>query len=301
LIYKGAKALDPEIIGALAFWTKGPVEILIEHPGLREVLELYKKNETVVGIQLSVTGFGGTLLEPGIQSPEDVAAGLEKVLDTGLILPEAVQLRYDPLMVVKAPDGRILRNDTAQAFEKVVSLFAPLGVKTFETKSLLIGKESDDKYHHVWKRMQEAGVTALDIDAVAEVFGDLSEVAVKYGIHLFSCCVKEEQHLPGWTQDSGCLSASRYTQVGKKVFGESWDRLSSFGRSSRLSCQCSNYIDLSNIKAHKKCGSQDAGCIYCTACSKVFGKSIRNMLTKEIEALKNGDREDFYQHLLCSD
>ena len=29
-----AKALDPEIIGALAFWTKGPVELLVEHSGL---------------------------------------------------------------------------------------------------------------------------------------------------------------------------------------------------------------------------------------------------------------------------
>ena len=75
--YQGKpKVLNPEIIGALTFWTKGPVELLIEHPGLREVLELYNSNHAVIGLQLSVTGFGGTLLEPGIQSPEEVAAGL---------------------------------------------------------------------------------------------------------------------------------------------------------------------------------------------------------------------------------
>lgn len=293
-----AKALDPKLIGAVAFWTKGPVEILIDHPGLHDVLKFYHHNETVLGIQLSVTGFGGTFLEPGIQSPEEVAVGLKKVLSSGLISPEAVQLRYDPLMIIKAPDGRILRNDTAQAFEKVVSLFAPLGVKTFETKFLLIGKESDDKYHHVWKRMRETGVTPLDIDDFAKVFGKLSEVADKYDIQIFSCCVKEEQHLPGWTQDSGCLSAARYTRVGKKLFGESWDRLSTVGRSSRLGCQCSHYFDLSNIKGHRKCGSQDAACIYCTACSKVFGNKIKNILTKEIEDFNNGKRDDFYQHLL---
>ena len=120
-------------------------------------------------------------------------------------------------------------------------------------------------------------------------------------MQLFSCCVKEEQNLPGWTQDSGCLSASRYSQVGKKLFGESWDRLSTVGRSSRLGCQCSHYIDLSNIKGHKKCGSQDAACIYCTACSKVFGEKIKNKLAKEIQDFNNGNRDGYYQHLLCSD
>ena len=299
--YQGKpKVLNPEIIGALTFWTKGPVELLIEHPGLREVLELYNSNHAVIGLQLSVTGFGGTLLEPGIQSPEEVAAGLEKVLEIGKISPEAVQLRYDPLIRVEAPDGRILQNDTTRAFEKVVSLFAKLGVRVVETKFLLLGKESDDKYHHVWERMREAGVTPLPIIDISEVFNRLSEVAVKYGMRLFSCCVKEEQNLPGWTQDSGCLSALRYTEVGKKLFGETWDRLSAIGRPSRLGCQCSRYFDLSNIKGHKKCGSQDAACIYCTACSKVFGKSIKNKLTKEIEAFRNSERDDYYQHLLYS-
>ncbi|MFC1788365.1 DUF1848 family protein [Thermodesulfobacteriota bacterium] len=300
--YKGEiKTLNPEIIGALVFWTKGPAELLIENPGLREVLELYNSNHAVIGLQLSVTGFGGTLLEPGIQSPEEVAIGLEKVLETGLISPEAVQLRYDPLIRVEAPDSRILKNDTAQAFEKVASLFSKLGIKLVETKFLLLGKENDDKYHHVWKRMQEAGVIHLPVDDISEVFSQLSEVAVKYNMEIFSCCVKEEQNLPGWTYDSGCISASRLTEVGKIRFGKDWDRLPTAGRSSRLGCMCSRYFDLSNIKGHKKCGSQDAACIYCTASSKAFGKTIKDKLTREIEAFKNAQRDDYYQHLMDSD
>ncbi len=300
--YKGeTKALNPEIIGALVFWTKGPAELLIENPGLREVLELYNRNHAVVGLQLSVTGFGGTLLEPGIQSPEEVAVGLEKVLETGLISPEAVQLRYDPLIRVEAPDGRILKNDTAQAFEKVASLFSKLGIKVVETKFLLLGEKSDDKYHHVWKRMQEAGVIHLPVDDISEVYSRLSEVVVKYNMQIFSCCVKEEQNLPGWVHDSGCLSANRLTNAAKKRFGEDWDRLSTAGRSSRGGCMCSRYFDLSNIKGHKKCGSQDAACIYCTSSSEVFGKTIRDKLASEIEAFKNGERDDYYKHLMDSD
>ena len=96
-------------------------------------------------------------------------------------------------------------------------------------------------------------------------------------------------------------SADRYTVVGKKLFGESWDRLSNFGRSSRLGCQCSRYFDLSKIMGHKKCGSQDAACIYCTACSKLFGKKIKNILKNEIDYFISGKRDEYYQHLFSPD
>ena len=170
------KALNPDFIGALVFWTKGPADLLVDHPGLRQVLEVYHQKRAIIGLQLSVTGFGGTFLEPGIQSPEEIAAGLKKVLDTGLILPEAIQLRYDPLMAVKVPGDRLLRNDTPEAFEKVVPLFSDLGVKTVETKFLLFGKKDDGQYFHVWKRMQEAGVTPLPIHDHQKMFSGLGKV-----------------------------------------------------------------------------------------------------------------------------
>ena len=298
--YKGPrKALNPEIIGALTFWTKGPVDLLIEHPGLRQVLELYNQNRSIIGLQLSVTGLGGTLLEPGIQSPEEIAVGLKKVIDTGLIIPEAVQLRYDPLVAIRAPDGRIIRNDTPEAFQKVASLFSQLGVKVVETKFLLLGEEGN-KYNHVLKRMKEAGVTPLPYNEhdIQKVFSGMSDVAVRYGMQIFSCCVSQEQNLPGWTHDSGCLSAERLTQAAQKKFGADWERLPQTNRASRLGCQCSRYFDLSNIKGHKKCGSQDAACLYCTACSKVFGKTVKEKLAQEIEAFKKGERDDYYVHLL---
>jgi len=292
------KALDPRIIGALVFWTKGPVDLLVDHPGLRQALELYKQNQTIIGLQLSVTGLGGTLLEPGIQSPEEVAIGLEKVFDTGLIIPEAVLLRYDPLLAVKAPGGRVIQNDTPQAFEKVVSLFAKLGVPVVETKFLLLGRESDDKYHHVLRRMKEAGVIPIPPDNKEQVFLELKKVADKYGIQIFTCCAKKEQNLIGWTHDSACLSAARLTNAAKKLYGNAWNRLPEDKRASRPGCQCSHYFDLSNIKGHRKCGAQDAACLYCTACSRVFGKIVRDKLDKEIEAFKNGERDEYYQHLV---
>jgi DNA repair photolyase len=182
----------------------------------------------------------------------------------------------------------------------VASLFSQLGVKVVETKFLLLGEEGN-KYNHVLKRMKEAGVTPLPYNEhdIQKVFSGMSDVAVRYGMQIFSCCVSQEQNLPGWTHDSGCLSAERLTQAAQKKFSADWDRLPRTNRASRLGCQCSRYFDLSNIKGHKKCGSQDAACIYCTACSKVFGETVKKKLSQEIEAFKKGERDDYYAHLLA--
>jgi len=120
-------------------------------------------------------------------------------------------------------------------------------------------------------------------------------------MHLFSCCVKHEQNLPGWSHDSGCLSAERLTKAGKKFYGKDWNRLPIGLRASRLGCQCSDYYDLSGIKGHKKCGAQDAACLYCTACNNNFGKAIKSKLKAEIRAFKNGERDEYYAHLLQTD
>lgn len=290
------KALDPKTVGAIVFWTKGPVNLLTEHDGLREALEAYDRNRAVIGLELSVTGFGGTFLEPGIQSPAEVAAGLREVLATGLIDPEAVVLRYDPLLKVQVQDGRILRNDTVQAFESVVSLFSALGVKSVETKFLLLSEEEHEKYHHVWDRMHEAGIYPLLLDDFATTFKQLSGVASNLGMNLFSCCIKH--YIPGWTGDSGCLSAHRLAGVGKKRFGDAWNRISFTPRPSRPGCDCTHYYDLSNVKGHKKCGSQDAACLYCTASCKKFGATIIEKTKQELEAFCNGERKEFYQLLL---
>ena len=292
------KALDPKIIGAVVFWTKGPVDLLVDHPGLREVLETYNENRAVIGLQLSVTGLGGTFLEPGIQSPKGIAAGLGRILDTGLIDPEAVVLRYDPLLIVRAPDGRILRNDTRRAFDAVISLFSTLGIRHVETKELLLSEEEGKRYHHVWQRMTDIGIHPLPVEDFPAVFASLSEVAASCHMLLFSCCMKAS--LTKWSQDSGCLSAKRLTCVGKRRFGSDWNRISFERRASRPGCDCTLYLDLSNVTGHKKCGSQEAACVYCTASCKKFGPAIKAKIAREIEAYRRGEREKYYEHLIAA-
>jgi hypothetical protein len=199
---------------------------------------------------------------------------------------------------VRVPDGRIVRNDTVEAFESVVSLSSALGVRSVETKLLLLSEGEDRKYHHAWKRMEDHGIHPLPLDDFATTFTKLSGAASNLGMSLFSCCIKH--FIPGWTGDSGCLSAQRLTRVGKRRFGEAWDRISFEPRPSRPGCDCTFYYDLSNVKGNRKCGSQEAACIYCSASCERFSTTIKDRTKREIEAFCNGEREDLYQHLLTS-
>lgn len=251
---KAKKHLVPKMIPALVLWTKGPVEIFVEHVDMRQVLEMYDSHKAIIGIQLTVTGFGGTFLEPGIPSPEETAAGLDKVFKTGLVDPDAVLIRYDPLVRIKCPNESILSNATEKSFEKVVSLFGKLGVKNFSTKFLLLSTMKPKKYSHVYERLIDAELIPMRIEDKSGIFKILKKVVDNFDANLKTCCVKVEQNIDDWFYDSGCLSGHRLTLVGKKRFGENWNRITTMKRPSRPGCLCTWYWDLSVNKGFKRCG-----------------------------------------------
>lgn len=299
-IKKSPKALNPEIIGGLYLWTKGPVEILIDHPGMFEVLKTYNKLNSVIGLQLTVTGFGGTMLEPGISIPQRVADGLRRVLETDLIDPESILLRYDPLMKISSPDGKILRNDSVKAFEYVVSKFASLGIKEVSTKFLLFGEKAGQKYFQVYERLKQAGLIPFKPDNQLKIFEKYRDIAKEHGMRLQTCCVRAEQDIQEWKYDGACLSASRLDKVGKRRFGEHWNRISFLKRNARPGCLCNLYWDLSISKGCIRCGSQEAACLYCSASVKNYGAKIKNQLKKEIKEYLSGKKNKDYFHLMDS-
>jgi len=271
------KCLDPKHIGGLVIWTKGPVDLLINHKELRAALEIYRENQAVIGLQLSVTGFGGQYVEPGIPKPEDVAAQLKEVFKTGLIDPQAVTLRYDPVMKLRTND-KYLRNDTESAMKKVFGLFANLGVTRVESKPLLAA-ELEGKYHHVWERLKAAELTPepFSNEEISELYKRMGRLALDHGFTLMTCCVGATSTMANWVLDRGCLDADQLSMVGRRLYGEFWARITSAKRASRTGCKCSDYWDLSTVRGVKRCGTT-AACLYCTACAKSFGKDIQDMV-----------------------
>lgn len=296
--YKGKKYLDPKIVLALMLWTKGPVEMLFEHEGMWRVLETYDSNQAVIGLQLTVTGMGGTFIEPRIPTPEETAEGLAKVLETGLVDPDAVQLRYDPLVRIECPDGSIMSNANMESFENVVSLFARLGIRHFSTKFMLLSEFEAEQYKHVYDRITDAGLLPLEMDNKEKIFKSMLKIAAKYGAVLKTCCVRVEQKMPHWMYDSGCLSSERLAAVGKKRFGKDWDRITSEKRESRTGCLCNRYWDLGTNTGFKLCGSSDAACLYCTASAKKYGRTVLEKAENELNRYLQKKGMKKYEHLV---
>jgi len=290
-----AKALDLDHVPAAVLWTKGPITNLVDHPGLRRMLEVYFDNQIALTVQLTVTGFGGTLVEPGIPSYQENYAGLARVLESGLIEPKGVTLRYDPLLVLTAPGGEILRNDTQKAINTVLGPFSRLGVTRVKTSFMMCGNGPGTKYHHIRQRMESEGLLPADVDSPSDAFRSLNEVAQELGIQFSTCCVGQDQGMAGWGHDGACISRDHITAVGKAMFGEGWNRGPRQQRPSRQGCGCWGYWDLGIFKGHKKCST--GSCLYCTALPGRLSKVARAQFQQELACFLDGEEEERYRHL----
>ena len=109
-------------IHTLVLWTKNPSNIINYKP-LHDVLMDYVNNHNgLIALELTVTGWGGTFMEWNMPYYNDVYNTLKKIIQKKIIYPEAILLRYDPLLTIKLSNGIILSNMQPQLFKKIVKL-----------------------------------------------------------------------------------------------------------------------------------------------------------------------------------
>lgn len=112
-----------ENIHTLVIWTKNPKNILSHH-GLKDCLEELDQ----IYILLTVTGLGGTPLEPFAPLTEEVFNRLPEIIDF-IGSPQRVAIRYDPLIDVVHLGKTHLSNIDMNLFNKVLEKASPLGIK----------------------------------------------------------------------------------------------------------------------------------------------------------------------------
>jgi len=84
-----------EILG-VHLWTHSPRRFL-HNPLLLPLLRTLREQRIPAALQATVTGLGGTVAEPGIESTGEALDHLGRLLDSGLITPDRICLRIDPL------------------------------------------------------------------------------------------------------------------------------------------------------------------------------------------------------------
>ncbi|SMC00145.1 protein of unknown function [Thermanaeromonas toyohensis ToBE] len=230
----------PPRVHTVVIWTKFPQVVLST---MRGVLKKYDQ----LYVHLTVTGLGGTPLEPRVPRPEEVLARLPELIDF-LGDPRRLRLRPDPLVVLER-GKKILSN--IEKVPEIIREAARAGVRDFSTSFMEV-------YPKVQRRLASQGFKALELSLKErrEIWENLATTAAEEGATLYACCI------PGWPV-SRCIDGYLLTALHPQGQACRTDK----SKGQRLSCGCTHSIDLGWYSM--RCPS---GCLYCYAEPIVFSR-----------------------------
>lgn len=233
---------SPEEVHTVVIWTKNATNLLV-HATLRKVLLRFEQ----LYVHYSITGMGGTFLEPGIPPTKEALAHLPGVIELTRS-PERVRLRFDPIVHLRLPEGQ--RYTNLPHFAAIAAACAELGVRDVSTSWLQV-------YRKVASRLRRAGIEPEEPSAEvwAEEARQVLEVAARFGLRVHGCCV------PGWSP-SRCIDGFLFARLHPRGLACSTRRATG----QRPLCGCTESID---IGWYKGCVG---GCLYCYANPRPIGK-----------------------------
>jgi hypothetical protein len=215
--------IGPQNIHTLVMWTKNPKNMLA-HSGLRKILEEIGQ----VYVLLTVTGLGGTALEPCAPTRDEAFAQLPPVIEF-IGAPERLAVRYDPLIdVIYRNESRISNIDTG-LFEDVLHRAHGLGIKRVIVSYVTV-------YQKVEKRLGQNGFRIME-HPIQEIADFIKEQLIprteKLGMEL-STCVR-----PGLTA-GGCIDGETLMRLHpvQEPCSAAKDK------SQRDACNCTKSIDI---------------------------------------------------------
>jgi hypothetical protein len=166
----------PDRVHTVVLWSKRPEPILV-HRDLARCLGRYSH----VFLHLTVTGMGGSFLEPGIPRAGDTLSMIP-ALAGRLGSARRLTIRFDPIVHLRLSNGE--RYSNVRHFKGVAEAAARSGIERLTVSWM-------QSYPKVQSRLERLGIRAEEpSDAEREEeAGRLSAVAGALGLKLNSCCV----------------------------------------------------------------------------------------------------------------
>jgi hypothetical protein len=271
--YRPVSRLDLSSVGALVLWTKQPAPI-VECGELADVLGRFARRGRIV-LQLTVTGFGGSAVEPGIPAPGEVAAALGRVIDAGIVEPRAVKLRYDPVGTIRFPDA-VHTNMRMDVFERVLELFVPMGIRAVTASTLdVVG------YPRVAERISSVG-GRVEVTGIEGFMRELAAGCASQGL-VFSTCVNPPDD--GLVAVEGCIDGRVINSWGGSSV---WDAPHNAVGAQRKGCTCTYSLDIGHSPGVPMCSSSGACCLYCYASGAGLGAGTRRRVAELLESGSGG-------------
>ena len=217
------KGIGIENIHTLVIWTKDP-EGLLSHKRLNNCLRKLDQ----VYVLLTVTGLGGTPLEPFAPGTEEVLGQLPKVIDF-IGSPQRLAIRYDPLIDVIYKGKTRLSNIDTNLFEGLLQDPCTLGIKRIVVSYVTLYKKVIDRLMR-----NEFEIIDHDIPEIRHfIKNQMMPRAKGLGMQLSTCV---QPHLT----TRGCIDANTLTSLHPKREPCS---LAKDG-SQRHTCHCTKSYDI---------------------------------------------------------
>lgn len=239
--------IGAEHIHTLVIWTKNPEPVFANE----EVRHLAEELDQIL-ITLSITGLGGTYLEPAVPCYEKVLEMLPGVI-RWVGRPERVNIRYDPLVDVDTPHGRLTNMDP-ELFRMVARAAGSLGIPILRLSYVAT-------YPKVLRRFNRFGIHLREHpmdEVVAFIKDQLMPIADLYGTEVRTCT------MPSFTR-GGCIDGADLSRL--HPHGEPCSLAKD--SSQRPTCQCTQSLD---IGLWNRCLH---GCRYCYG-NPVEGRDVEN-------------------------
>lgn len=228
--------LEPERVHTLILWSKDFSHLLADRP-LRALLGRYDQLVT----HFTVTGLGGTRIEPGVPPWNDAVAQLPELIALCRD-PERVVVRFDP--IVFWHEGRRIHSNLGYA-GPVFQACAHTGVRSVRVSTATL-------YGKVLRR----GVQWHDPspDQKEAIAAQLQDLACRHRLKLGACSdpALERAGIPRVP----CIDGARLTELHPRREPASPRR----DRGQRPSCLCTESVDIGSYTM--RC---PGGCLYCYA------------------------------------
>lgn len=223
-------------VHTLVIWTKDPRNLLL-HPRLNGVASSVPQ----VFVHWTVTGLGGSLLEPFVPPAETVLPFLPQLVDW-LGGPERLHWRYDPLLEARMGE-RSIGNLDLELFSALGAVFARQGVATVHTSFVTL-------YPKVLRRFAAAGLVPSEPsrEEQEEFLAQMACCAGALGMQVLTC------NQPGFPRRA-CIDGELLTRL--HPLGEPCSTRRARGQ--RKLCGCTESYDLCH---YLRCPN---GCLYCYA------------------------------------
>ncbi len=229
------KRFPPSKVHTLVVWTKDGRN-LIHHKRLNRKIMEYEQ----LYLHYTITGIGGSFLEPRVPPKEILFKSLPKIIKL-VGGPDRIRMRFDPILHLRLSNGEIYSN--IKEFEGIANVASNLGIINFTTSWLSI-------YPKVLRRLQRNKISPIKLTSSErkKEAEELCGIAKKYGITINWCCVPRMPR-------SRCIDGELLTRLHPR--GSPCSTIEAKGQ--RPLCGCTESFD---IGWYNPC---PYGCLYCYA------------------------------------